>query len=153
MYISELCKANRATTRLLTPGGVMALSKYPVYDPWRGWGGGGGGGGGRGWCHVTIAFWVSGQKVCYQTCIVLTIIKFEGTTNSFKTLFIWHWNWQSYRISSCTDWTLQILWCMILAECRMYDPWRQMCLTKATCDKETQCKQKSISSTEHMSLV
>ena len=40
MYISEPCKGNQATTRLLTPwqpslGGVMALSKYPVNDPWR----------------------------------------------------------------------------------------------------------------------
>ena len=39
MYISEPCKGNQATIRLLTPwqpspGGVMALSKYPVNDHW-----------------------------------------------------------------------------------------------------------------------
>ena len=40
MYISEPCEGNQATARLLTPwqpspGGVMALLKYPVNDPWR----------------------------------------------------------------------------------------------------------------------
>ena len=40
MYISEPCKGNQVTTRLLTPwqpspGGVKGLSKYPVNDPWR----------------------------------------------------------------------------------------------------------------------